>query len=156
MLLSFLFTKYKNKLVTGEIATGAEYQVVTTNLIVEGVGLADGYLINNTKPVGKSIANQLSETKLGQRLMSSEAYRVYTHAKNQLGVVVKPVVDKIHQTISDIKQGMTKPIVSDLDKLEDFFGDVVKNMTIYFQYKSIIHLALTLLLVKSIVINFLK
>lgn len=74
MLLSFLFTKYKNKAATGEIATGAEYQAVTTNLIVEGVGLAGGgHLINKTIPSAKSIANQLSDTKLGQRLMSSEA-----------------------------------------------------------------------------------
>lgn len=59
--------------------------------------------------------------------MSSEAYRVYTHAKDQLGVAVKPVVNKIQQTIDDIRQGITKPIVSGLDKVEDFFGNVVKK-----------------------------
>ena len=128
MLFRILFTKYKNKLVTGEIATGAEYQAVKTNLIVEGVGLAGGHLINKTMPTSKSIANQLSETKLGQRLMSSEAYRIYTHAKDQLGVAVKPVVSKIQQTIGDIKQGITKPIVGGLDKVEDFFGDVAKKI----------------------------
>ena len=59
--------------------------------------------------------------------MSSEAYRVYTHAKDQLGVAVKPVVNKIQQTIDDIKLGITKPIVGGLDKVEDFFGDLVKK-----------------------------
>ena len=154
MLIRILFTKYKNKLVTGEIATGAEYQAVKTNLIVEGVGLAGGHLINKTMPTSKSIANQLSETKLGQRLMSSEAYRVYTHAKDQLGVAVKPVVNKIQQTIGDIKQGITKPIVGGLDKLEDFFGDVAKKYNELFPIQDYNSLALTLLLVKPIVINF--
>lgn len=60
--------------------------------------------------------------------MSSEAYRVYTHAKDQLGVAVKPVVNKIQQTIDDIKQGIAKPIVSGLDKLDGFFGDVAKKI----------------------------
>lgn len=128
MVLRFLFTKYKNKLATGEIATSAEYKAATFNLIAEGVSLGVGHLINNTKPVGKSIANQLSDTKLGQRLMSSEAYRVYTHAKDQLGVAVKPVVKKIQQTIGDIKQGIAKHIVSGLDKLDGFFGDVAKKI----------------------------
>lgn len=114
-------------LVTGENATSAEYQAATFNLFAEGVSLVGGHLINNTKPVGRSIANQLSETKLGQRLMSSEAYRVYTHAKDQLGVAVKPVVNKIQQTIDDIKLGITKPIVGGLDKVEDFFDDLVKK-----------------------------
>ena len=115
-------------LVTGEIATSAEYQAATFNLFAEGVSLGVGHLNNKINPAGKSIANQLSETKLGQRLMSSEAYRVYTHAKDQLGVAVKPVVNKIQQTIDDIKQGITKPIVGGLDKVEDFFGDVAKKI----------------------------
>ncbi len=65
MLLRFLFTKYINKLATGEIATCAEYIAATTNLIVEGVGLAAGHLINKTNLSAKSIADQLSETKSG-------------------------------------------------------------------------------------------
>ena len=116
-------------LVTGEIATSAEYKAATFNLIAEGVSLGVGHLNNKINPAGKSIANQLSETKLGQRLMSSEAYRVYTHAKDQLGVAVKPVVGKIQQTIDDIKLGITKPIVGGLDKVEDYFGDVAKRVS---------------------------
>lgn len=115
-------------LVTGEIATSAEYKAATFNLIAEGVSLGVGHLNNKTIPSGKSIANQLRETKLGQRLMSSEAYRVYTHAKDQLGITVKPVVGKIRQTIDDIKQGITKPIVDGLDKVEDYFSDVAKKI----------------------------
>lgn len=59
-------------LVTGEIATSAEYQAATFNLIAEGVSLGVGYLNNKTNPVGRSIANQLSETKLGQPTVANE------------------------------------------------------------------------------------